>query len=234
MDNPEFDRYFPCDRNNETQFRLLFSPLAEEEMVKLMKVKNDYQFTKNKTLNTIEAPNFDAINFNVNYKAYAQDFDYEKIREGFINGNKQFFKDIYFMFAPILTIPLYQQYPYKQPLFEKKQQQLLSYVQNECIVNTLHPNDTFKHPQSITDNILKTKRVFANDLYEINEIIAHGYRGEQRTVMVTVHDFEAGTVIVPVNVMDYFPVQKSTNVVNSVVNQSVGDFDQNDNSIKAI
>jgi hypothetical protein len=234
MENAEFDRYFPCKRNDEQQFRTLFSPLAQEEMVKLMKFKNDYRFSKRKTLNIIQSPYFDSINFDVNYAPYANLFDYEDIKKGFIDGNKQFFKDIYFMFAPILAIPLYQQYEYRQPLFEKAQQRLLSYAQNENIANTMYNIDVFKHPDSSTDNILKTKRVFANSLYEINEIIAYGYRTKPRMVIVPVTDFEAGRVNVPIEVTDYFSVQKSTNVVNSLVSDSTKDFNPNDNSIKAI
>jgi hypothetical protein len=234
MDNPEFDRYFPCQRNNEVQFRTLFSPLAQEEMIKLMKFRNDYRFTKNKTLNIIESSYFDSVNFMINYTAYVDAFDFQDIKNSFIKDNKQFFKDIYFMFAPILAIPLYQQYQYRQPLFEKAQARLLSYAQNENIVNTMFSPNIFKHPNSITDTILKTKRVFANSLYEINEIIAHGYSGTSRVVIIPVHDFEAGLVNVPVTVVDYHSVQKSTRVANSVVDQSTKDIDPNDNSIKAI
>jgi hypothetical protein len=234
MDNPEFDRYFPCQRNNEIQFRTLFSPLAQEEMVKLMKIKNDYHFSKHQTLNIITSPYFNSINFDVNYTPFINLFDYNDIKNAFINVNKQFFKDIYFMFAPILVIPLYQQYEYRQPLFEKAKQKLLSYVQNESIANTMHDINLFKHPQSVTDNILKTKRIFANSLYEINEIIAYGYRSSTRVVIVPVTDFEAGLVNVPVTVIDYFSVQKSTYIANSLVEQTTRDFNQNDNSIKAI
>jgi hypothetical protein len=234
MDNSEFDRYFPCNRNNEVQFRTLFSPLAQEEMVKLMKFKNDYVFIKNKTINIIQSPYFETINFAVNYIPYTNVYDYEDIKNGFINDNKQFFKDIYFMFAPILTIPLYQQYEYRQPLFEKAKQKLLSFVQNENIVNTMFSSDQFKHPDSVTDTILKTKRVFANSLYEINEIISYGYRTTQRTVIVPVHDFEVGLVNVPVTVIDYHSVQKSTQVANSIIDKATNDYDLNDNSIQAI
>jgi hypothetical protein len=235
MDNPEFDRYFPCQRNDEVQFRTLFSPLAQEEMIQLMKFKNDYRFTKHQTLNIISSSSFDYINFDVNYAPFVNVFDYEDIKNGFVNANKQFFKDIYFMFAPILTIPLYQQYEYRQPLFEKAQQKLISYVQNESIANTMHDPNGFKHQDSVTDTILKTKRVFANSLYEINEIIAYGYRATNRVVIVPVADFEAGLVNVPVTVIDYHSVQRSTQVVNAAsMQQTENDFDLNNNSIKAI
>jgi hypothetical protein len=230
MDNPEFDRYFPCERNDEVQFRTLFSPLAQEEMIKLMKVKNDYKFTKHGMLNIISSPSFDTIAFNINYNYFTNEYDYEKIKVDFVESNKKFFRDIYFMFAPILTIPLYQQYQYRQPIFEKAQQRLFAAAQNESIVNTMYDSSNFKHPQSITDNIFKTKRVFANSLYEINEIIAYGYRGSPRMVIVPVADFEAGIVNVPVTVIDYFSVKKSTHIVNSFIDKNQQDFYSNQNN----
>ena len=138
------------------------------------------------------------------------------------------------MFAPILTIPLYQQYEYRQPIFEKIQQRLLAYPQNENIVNTMYNVNVFKHPDSITDTILKTKRVFANSLYEINQIIAYGYHGTSRTVIVPVSDFEAGIVNVPVTVIDYHSIQKTTHVINSLLDNAFNDLGTNNNSIKSI
>jgi hypothetical protein len=232
MDNPEFDRYFPCERDNEQQFRTLFSPLAQEEMVKLMKVKNNYRFTKKNTINIIESPSFESIKFDVNYNSFFNYYDYEQIKNDFIAANQTYFQDIYFMFAPILTIPLYQQYPYRQPIFEKAQQRLLSFVQNETVVNTMYDSNLFAHSSSVTENILKTKRVFANSLYEINEIIAYGYRSQSRIKIIVVSDFEAGPVSVPVTVIDYFAVQKSTNVINSLVDKNEADV--NDTSFQAV
>jgi hypothetical protein len=220
MDNPEFDRYFPCKRDNEVQFRTLFSPLAQEEMIKLMKTKNDYSFEKKETLNIVSSPSFENINFNINYNQFNQYYDYELIKNDFITSNQTFFSNIYFMFAPILVIPVYQQLTYRQPLFEKTKQHLMAFQQHEMIANSMYDINIFKHEQSVTDNILKTKKIFANSLYEINEIIAYGYRTKPRTIIVTVSDFEAGVVNVPVTVIDYFSVEKSTNVINSLVGKT--------------
>lgn len=233
MENAEFDKLFPCHRSNETSFRTLFSLLAQEEMCKLLKVKSDYLFTKNGTLNIIASPTFDDINLSTDYSRYDDEFDYEKIKNDFYESNKLFFSNIYFMFAPLLVIPLYQQYRYRQPLFEKKQAQLLSFYQNENIVNTHYDELLFAHEQSKTTNILKTKRVFENSLYEINEIIAYGYRTETRTVIVTVSDFEAGIVHVPVRVIDYFSVKKSTFMTNSYNEKIKSDFLFNKDSSQA-
>jgi hypothetical protein len=217
MDNPEFDKLFPCNRDNETQFRTLFSPLAQEEMIKLMKVKNDYAFNKHKTLNIISSPSFEQIDMNYNFDRYLPLFDYEVIKEDFYTFNKNFFSDIYFMFAPILTIPLYQQYEYHQPPFEKKLVKLMSYMETESATNASFNQEVFAHPDSKTPSILKTKRVFENSLYEINQVIAHGYNTRTRTVVKVVMHPQAGPTSVPITVIDYLPVQQSKYVVNSYI-----------------
>jgi hypothetical protein len=70
MENPEFDKLFPCERDDEVQFRTLFSPLAQEEMVKLIKVKSNYNFYKTKSLNVVSSDTFNDINMNYNFDRY--------------------------------------------------------------------------------------------------------------------------------------------------------------------
>jgi hypothetical protein len=227
MDNPEFDKLFPCKRNNETQFRTLFSPLAQEEMIKLMKTKNDYEFKKHKSLNIISSPSFESINMNYNFDRYLPMYDYETIKDDFYSFNQDFFSNIYFMFAPILVIPLYQQYEYHQPPFEKKMVQLMSYMETESAVNGSFNPLAFAHPNSKTQNILKTKRVFQNTQYEINQVIAYGYNTRTRVVVKTVMDPRAGPTAVPITIIDYLPVQQSKYVVNSYVPKTNRDVSLN-------
>ncbi|GHU30580.1 hypothetical protein FACS1894166_00490 [Bacilli bacterium] len=224
MENPEFDKLFPCQRNDEVQFRTLFSPLAQEEMVKLLKVKNDYNFYKSESLNVISAGTFNEINMNYNFDRYYSMFDYEDIKKDFYTFNQQFFKDIYFMFAPILTIPIYIQSRYRQPMDEKAKIRLMSYMESESVANTSFNQTQFSHPNSKTESILKTHSVFANTEYEINEIIAHGYDTKSRVVVVTVVDPEAGATRVPITVIDYLPIQQSTYVSNALAKNIKKDF----------
>jgi hypothetical protein len=151
-------------------------------------------------------------------------FDYEDIKNDFFSFNKQFFRDIYFMFAPVLTIPIYVQSRYRQPMDERARACLISFMECESIANTHYGQQRFGHPSSKTENILKTHSVFANTEYEINEIIAHGYDTRNRVVIVTVYDHEAGSVPVPVTVIDYLPIQQSTYVTNALAKNIKRDF----------
>ncbi|GHU47082.1 hypothetical protein FACS1894218_0750 [Bacilli bacterium] len=151
-------------------------------------------------------------------------FDYDDIKNDFYSFNQSFFKDIYFMFAPILTIPVYIQSRYRQTMDEKAKIRLMSFMESESVVNTSYGHQRFAHPNSKTESILKTHPVFANTEYEINEIIAHGYDTKSRVVIITVMDPEAGATPVPITVIDYLPVQQSTYVSNVLAKNIKRDF----------
>jgi hypothetical protein len=59
MENNEFDKYFPCLRNDEIQFRLLYSVLAQENIVKLFKKNPYFAVTKEGNVTKISNRDFD-------------------------------------------------------------------------------------------------------------------------------------------------------------------------------
>lgn len=215
MDNPEFDKLFPCERDDEIEFRAIWTPMAQEEMIKLIKFKNDYLFTKTKQLNVIDSISFnnnDLYYFANRYYGY---YDYREIRKDFINFNNKFFDAIYFMLAPILTIPIYQQTRYYDTS-SKKGDDGYSCFTIESKINLAYDKNMFIHPESKTENIFKAQRVSLKNNVETDVIISYGFKTRLRTVIVTVVDFEAGAVPVPVVVIDYIPVSKQTNVENKI------------------
>jgi hypothetical protein len=83
MDNPEFDKYFPCQRNDEVGFRTLFSPLAQENMVNLFKVRNDYKMSKNKLLTRIDSEKFNGNDLSYSLAMLKSEFDIRIIEQQF-------------------------------------------------------------------------------------------------------------------------------------------------------
>lgn len=106
--NTEFEAYFGAfDRDNEVQFRLLFTPLAQKSMLQLFKSKDgygdDFTFIKNKCMNTIISEHAQDVNIFLDSNSF-KDFDYRSIRDKFINSNNECFKSIFFDFAPLFAI----------------------------------------------------------------------------------------------------------------------------------
>jgi hypothetical protein len=112
MENREFDKKFPSSRNDEVLYRFLFTPLCQEEMVKL--IKSGYvsalSYKKTGSINFISSSVLNENLINDYIPPYLFHFDYEFIKESFINDYFSFFRSIYFKLAPFLTIPAYQKF----------------------------------------------------------------------------------------------------------------------------
>jgi len=116
MSNRTFEALFCAEnRDNEIQFRLLYTPLAQQETVKLLQDKtvgygDDFIFHKNKKNNMIIAAHLQDFDITASPDIFRH-FDLERIRDVFRKYNEGFFKAFYFAMAPLLAIPLYQQPP---------------------------------------------------------------------------------------------------------------------------
>lgn len=105
MSNEEFEVAFnTSNRNNNQQFALLFTPLAQENMLKLLRDEtvgygDDFDFGKYKMINTIIPDHIQEIDLDMNPEQY-QNFDFEKAKTDFYNINARYFRAIYFSLAP--------------------------------------------------------------------------------------------------------------------------------------
>lgn len=112
MGNDAFDVFFHAlNRNDEVEFRLLFTPLAQQNMLALIlnnkPYGDDFIFDKFGSLNTIIADHSQNFNYNV-APNYFKHYDYDEIQNKFTSYCNEFCQSIYFAFAPILSIPMYQ------------------------------------------------------------------------------------------------------------------------------
>ncbi len=217
MANTEFDGLFSAeDRDNEVQFRLLFTPLAQRQMLDLIKDNkigfgDQFSFIKRKCLNTI-VPHFiggAALHVFPNYFAH---YDLETSRRVFNDFNNTYFKNLYFSLAPILAIPLYQQHepdPFFQPSSFSSR---LSPWEHQAVANTFS-EQSFAHPSSVTSNMLKTRLTRCAGGADEVVVTAYGYQGIQRTDYVSVYGGDGRYHNVPVLWTEYLPVSKDTPLV---------------------
>ena len=132
LGNSEFEVLFGAvDRNNEVQFRLLFTPLAQKQLLELMKEKeagfgDDFGFVKRKMINYLYPKHLEDIKLSVTSE-YFQGYDIDAVKSKFISYNNEYFRHVYFALAPILAIPLYQQQKPREyiPGFVRQLRQLL-------------------------------------------------------------------------------------------------------------
>ncbi|MBL4675258.1 MAG: hypothetical protein JKY70_03485 [Mucilaginibacter sp.] len=216
MGNTEFEVLFgAANRNNEVEFRLLFTPMAQREMLNLIKDKNvawgdNFSFKKHYMLNIIGAKHLQNIDVSGSTSNYI-DYDLVQMRSKFNSYNNLYFKSIYFAFAPLLAISLYQDHKPHEFIYKDIYKQRFSNFEHERIVNNMRKSD-FAPSDSVTDNILKTRFMGNGAGNEYVNVTAHGFRGEARTAYVQVWGGDGRYHDVPVNWTEYLSVSNTTNI----------------------
>lgn len=210
MTNEEFEVAFDTsNRNSNQQYALLFTPLAQANMLKLLKDNSasygdDFDFEKNCMINTILPDHIQSIDLDMNPHQY-QNFDYDKAEKDFYDINAQYFRAIYFCFAPLLCVPMYQQIRSQENIYGRDMQRHSAFWEHEALAN-FWGQDHFKHPQCVTDCILKTKKEQTSGDCSSVTVYAYGYRVEQRISYITKWGGDGRTHKVPVYWDEYLPV----------------------------
>lgn len=210
MTNEEFEVAFDTsNRNSNQQYALLFTPLAQANMLKLLKDNSasygdDFDFEKNCMINTILPDHIQSIDLDMNPHQY-QNFDYDKAEKDFYDINAQYFRVIYFCFAPLLCVPMYQQIRSQENIYGRDMQRHSAFWEHEALAN-FWGQDHFKHPQCVTDCILKTKKEQTSGDSSSVTVYAYGYRVEQRISYITKWGGDGRTHKVPVYWDEYLPV----------------------------
>ena len=210
MTNEEFEVAFDTsNRNSNQQYALLFTPLAQANMLKLLKDNSasygdDFDFEKNCMINTILPDHIQSIDLDMNPHQY-QNFDYDKAEKDFYDINAQYFRAIYFCFAPLLCVPMYQQIRSQENIYGRDMQRHSAFWEHEALAN-FWGQDHFKHPQCVTDCILKTKKEQTSGDRSSVTVYAYGYRVEQRISYITKWGGDGRTHQVPVYWNEYLPV----------------------------
>lgn len=187
MSNTEFEVLFDAlDRNNEVQFRTLFTPLAQTNMVELLLSKtcfgDDFAFFKRKRMNKIVSKHSQGRKILVPPQDY-HSYSFDIIQESFRRLNEDFFRDVYFDFAPLLAIPAYQERPVHSlhPVAALSQKYALK--EHEALANALHKKYVV-HPRTKTPAILKSDYLGVRDELEETCITAYSYDILQRVDIV--------------------------------------------------
>ncbi len=213
MSNTDFEVLFDAlDRTDEVQFRTLFTPLAQTNMVDLILSKtgygDDFNFVKSKRTNRICSNHSQGRRINLlpgNYISYSFDI----IKENFISKNKEYFKAVYFDFAPLLAIPLYQERPVHSLKPIPNMAQLHALKECEALANALDRSYVV-HPDTKTQAILKSTFVRSSDNVDEACITAYSYDMEPRVDIVTMRGNDGKLHNVPVNWDEYLPLEEQT------------------------
>lgn len=217
MSNREFDALFAAtDRDHEVQFRLLFTPLAQQEMLKLLRDKtdgygDDFGFTKRGMVNFVTPEHMAGTDISGDPAKFHR-YELAEARTYFNAYHNDLFRSLFFGMAPILTIPLYQQHRSHADIYGDPSGRRACFWEHESIANYFGER-RFQHPECITQSILKTISSTQSDGSHSVRVTALGYRGDERVTKVRVRGGDGRYHNVPVHWIEYEGVQCDTDLV---------------------
>jgi hypothetical protein len=231
MANSEFDVMFNAsDRDNEVQFRLMYTPLAQRNTVALMRNKSgwgdDFRFIKQRRNNTIiseHSQNWDMNTSAEHYKSY----DIEDSKSKFLNYNFEFFRSVFFDFAPLLAVPAYTESPVAS--MEEPEDFGRNYTdyEYEALANSIGES-VFAADGTVTKTILKTRFDSRNGDQDVVNVDAYSYTGVERIDYVPVLGGDKRFHNVPVPWMEYIPLEKTSQIQVKALNMSEREFKNSD------
>ncbi len=215
MANTEFESLFGAyDRDNEVQFRLLFTPLAQQNMTALLKNQgpygDDFSFTKSKKINIIVSEH-SANTGDFEENAFAKETDARELKNLFVKLVNDNFSALYFDLLPILSIPLYSQTK-PDSFIPSETKKNVTDQEVEALINHMDP-DLFKSKDAnIEDQLLKAtyeKTVRQSDIYSV---ISLSYLETPEVDYIPVYGGDGRYHDVPVHYFTYTPERKVTRV----------------------
>lgn len=214
MSNSHFEVLFDAlDRDNEVQFRTLFTPLAQTNMVSLIRSKDgygdDFHFIKQQRTNRIITEHSQGRVINLLPSSYIS-HSFDVIKENFIGKNTDFFKAVYFDFAPLLAIPIYQERPVHSLKPIPDYSQLYSLKESEVLANAIDRRFVV-HPDTKTPAILKSTYIGSSDKTDETCVTAYSYDIEKRIEIVTMLGGDGKLHGVPVEWDEYLPLEARNN-----------------------
>ena len=216
LTNEEFEVAFnTSNRNNNQQYALLFTPLAQESMMKLLQDNevgygDDFDFIKSQMINTIIPEHLQELNLDMDPSRY-RSFDYDKAEKDFYSLNAIYFRAIYFSLAPLLCVPMYQQIRSHKDIYGRDMQQHSSFWEYEALANFWGVN-RFKHPECVTNCILKTEQCKGRGGDSTITVYAYGYSAQQRVTYIRRFGGDGRYHNVPVYWDEYLPVTGTGNI----------------------
>ena len=213
MGNTEFDALFGAvNRDNEVQFRLLFTPLAQKNMINLIKdpdpYGDDFTFIKQKRVNIIASEHSQQFDYSVNINNYVS-YDVDLCKKLFLNYNDAFFRSLYFEFAPLMSIPLYQQHKPTEYIYQHEYESHNTMYEAEVLANNLDVS-RLAHPNSKTQAILSAHLAEKREKEDIVEIAAYSFDAEDLVEIVPCLGGDGRLHSVPVHYLNYIPLTNQT------------------------
>ena len=172
---------------------------------------DDFVFSKEGPINYIRTDHIQNFDLSQSIGTFLS-HDQMIIREKFINYINDYFKNIYFDLALLLSIPLYQQHTMTGSIYDDTLMSNYTLYEQEVMANKLS-RAIFTPEGARTESILKvvnSKKVGNADLVTIR---AFAFDSVQRVEYVSVFGGDGRSHNVPVFYDEYFPISRDEDIV---------------------
>ena len=228
LGNDEFEALFGAqDRDNEVQFRLLFTPLAQTNMVSLIKnpepFGDDFVMCKDGMINSVASRHSQSFDYSANPDWFAG-YDYEAMKKKFVDYCDAYIKGLFFDLAPLLSIPLYQMHQPHEYIYKDVLESNVTSYEQEAAANAINPT-LFKPEKAggcpLILKAVKSSKVGKGDQVTIKAI---GYQETPRVTYVSKMGGDGRMHQVPVHWIQYDEVTKTDNIGVEETNASKRDY----------
>ena len=235
MANSEFDVLFGAhDRDHEVQFRVMYTPLAQNNTVDLLRSKegygDDFNFIKQKRYNIIKSNHAQEWEMTLSasrYKSYSIDI----ARERFTSHNEEYFKSVFFDFAPLMAVPAYQDEPVHSMKEPREMPGNYTSYEHETLANAIGER-AFEPVGACTRSILKTKVAEKRDGTDRVLVTAYSYKAEERVDLVPVMGGDGRLHAVPVPWLEYIPIRRTTDMAVKSLGYTEREYNQKAGGIR--
>ena len=230
MENPEFDLFFPCIRNNEVQFKATFQLYAQEQIVELIKNRNIHKLQMKKTGDTIQVECDNPLTcsrINLFGESFL-DYSIDRITKNFNITMYSIMDGLYAYFLSILAVSLYQNEKYyiDTEKLSKNNPNTIKFNLEDFFNSNKFFDSKYFHPNTsniVFDAIPKFKVIYKTKTFTIASMDACSFSHTPRTHYETVHAY-GETVDVPIEWNEYKEIHVNYLVLSFLVNDNKHDF----------
>ena len=229
MGNDHFDVFFGAnDRDNEVEFRLLFTPLAQKNMLDILEnptpFGDDFVMVKDGMVNSIASAHSQSFDYDAD-PARFMGYDWEDMKAEFVSYCDFYIQGLFFDLAPLLSIPLYQMHKPHEYIYDGGYGANITAFEHEVMANSMDPD------------VLRPEGA-ASDLPLINKQLACATKGESDCVVLSTYSYHETPQVefvtqmggdgrlheIPVHWIQYDKVQRESSIAVRKVGGSRKDF----------
>jgi hypothetical protein len=172
---------------------------------------DNFAFYKSGKVNVIDSVHLSQTQFHCDPRMFMT-YDLAQAQSFFLEFQRTYFKALYFAFAPLLTIPLYREKRSSQLPLNDISLSECSPWDSEMMANYIG-EQMFMHPESVTQNVIRTSNTQDTDGSTLVNIAAYGYKGIPQVDIITVYGGDGNFHPVPVHWTEYIPVSRNSSMI---------------------